>query len=99
VLTKPTAAVGPTHPRNTDARATLRYASRRVGARSSDDFADDLMTRNQLLFKSRYVALDDMQVGSTHPAGEDTKQEVIGPRLGSRNLSQLKKRLWRSSRR
>jgi hypothetical protein len=74
--TEPASGVDSAHPRDADAIADLQSATSRRYAVCSNDFADDLVARNDLFLKSGQVPLDDVQVGSTDPASEDAKQDV-----------------------
>jgi hypothetical protein len=40
---------------------------------SSDDFADDLVARNERCAEKRQVAVDDMQIGAAYAARMDTQ--------------------------
>ena len=97
MLTKPTRAVHATHPRYTDASANPQCAGTRRLARCGDNFADDLMARNQLLLESWQVAFHDMQIGSTNTASQDAKQDLVLARYGARDVPQLEKRSLRPS--
>jgi hypothetical protein len=64
----PAIAIRTAHPGNSHAGT---YQGLRAFA--CDNFADDLMTGNQSGPKRGEIALDDVQIRSTHATGEDAK--------------------------
>jgi hypothetical protein len=55
---------------------------RQLSCCACDDLADDLMTWNELRLQRREISFNDVQVGTTNPAGNDAKRYV--PRLHRR---------------
>jgi hypothetical protein len=96
-VAEPAITVDSAHPRHTNA---FRPAPWFTGWRRAEriyDFADDLMTRNQVLLQSRQVALDDVEISPTDPASEDAKEDVAGPSFGPRDVAKLEEWLRRPS--
>jgi len=72
----PAITVCSAHPGNSHARSDWRFLTL-----ACDDFADDLVTRNQLRPKRRQVTFDDVQIRATHATGEDAKQQMSRDKL------------------
>src|SRR5271169_2586533 len=77
----PAIAIHAAHPGNSHARSDWRFLTL-----ACDDFADDLVTRNQLRPKRRQVTFDDVQIRATHATGEDAKQQMSRDKLRARNI-------------
>ena len=64
----PAVAIYTAHPGNTDSRSQLQ-----LGGCAFDHFPYDLMAGNESRPNRRQIFFHDVQIGSTHSAGDDPK--------------------------
>ena len=83
-------ATGTVEPR--DAHSCTRRIKRCL-APAAFDYSDYLVTWNDGREARRQLALDDVQIGSTYPAGADSNQNFVGLRFRSGKIDELE---WRS---
>jgi hypothetical protein len=86
MMAKPAIAIDAANPGNAGTRS-----KRQIGCRAVNNFAHDLMPRNELRPNCRQILFDDMQVSATNPAGNYPKQDISGPNLRAWNILDLKK--------
>ena len=102
---EPAGLVGLVQPRHADAvahgeRRRARLAARRdvLGAGSErHDLADDLVAGDDGRAVRRQLALQDVQVGAAHAAGQHPQEDLARTRLGHRELDEPERRLLRGS--
>jgi len=87
VTAVPAIAIYATHPGNTGSGS-----QRQLRGRTLNHLSDNLMARNELRFKRRQVPFNDVQVGTTDPAGNHPKQDMPGFKLWTRDILHLKER-------
>jgi hypothetical protein len=75
-------------PRHPDARAN--FVLGRVRARALDH-ADDLVSRDDVGFLGRQLALDNMKIRAADPARAYAEQDLAFPGLRNGDLSQLER--------
>src|SRR5581483_1688128 len=89
-------AAGFAQPGHPDARARREA---RAALAASRDRPDDLMAGNYAWMARRQVALGDVQVGATYPAGADPHADFTRPGLGLGNFDRAQRvgldRRWR----
>jgi hypothetical protein len=86
IRTNPASIAEPGH-----ANALAARKSADTGAHFHDA-ADDLMSRYDGQFGMRQFAVDDVQIGTAHPARRDLDQDFTGRRLRHRPLTQHQRR-------
>src|SRR4051794_6080464 len=85
---KPAGAVGAADPRYSDTGADAQML-----CLTSDNFADDLVSRYQILNSLRQVAFGDMKIGAAHATGANSQQDVA---LCDRRLWNIEDSEWLS---
>lgn len=76
MLAIPTAAVGATDPGDADT-----HSKREIRATAIDDFADDLMTGNNVLMANGQFTFDNVEIGATDSAGTNPQKHMAGREL------------------
>jgi len=82
----PAITIHAAHPGNTDTRSQRQFRGRAL-----DHFAHDLMARNELRPKRGQICFHDVQIGTTHSARDDPKQDMTSFKLWTRQILDMKK--------
>jgi hypothetical protein len=62
-----------------------------LGKSALYNFADNLVARDDMVAERFHLAFDDMQIRAAHAAGAHAKKNLIGPRLGNRDIANFKR--------